>query len=488
MNDSSPSPKAQPQGSIHERLTRGRRRQILLTVAIGTFMAPLDSSVVNIALPTIGAHFDATLAVVEWVIMAYLLMISSLLLIFGRLGDLYGHKKIYISGFVVFTIGSLMCALAPSITLLILFRGFQAIGAGMLMAMGPAIITDVAPPSERGKFLGVIAVSVSIALTAGPVVGGLLTDHFGWPSIFFINIPIGILVSILAYRVLPDSGGRQAQPFDLKGAVTAFLALAFILIPLSYTEKLGWKNPYILGALAAGLGLLLFFIYLESRIRHPMVDLTLFRNRLFSMGNLSALLNYMAMFSVILIMPFYLQQLRELSPSQAGLFLIPTPLTTMIIAPLSGAVSDRVDTRYISSLGMAVTTLGLWLLSGLKADSPVSMIVASMVVVGIGSGMFQTPNNSAIMGAVPVNRRGIASGMLAIMRNLGMVLGVAVSGAIFSSRRAYLTELFASQGLAGLELKSQAFTGAMNITFMAGVVIAGIGIVTSLIRGCAAAK
>ncbi len=467
----------------YEQLSRTRRRQVLLSVAIGTFMAPLDSSVVNIALPSISQYFQASLAVVEWVILAYLVMISSLLLVFGRLGDLYGHKKIYILGFVIFTAGSLLCGLAPSIKLLIVFRAIQAVGAGMLMAMGPAIVTNVSLPQERGKSLGIIAVSVSIALAAGPVLGGVLTDKFGWPSIFLINIPIGILASIIAYRIIPDFKGREVQPFDIKGAVTAFTALISILIPLSYAEKFGWKNPYIISMLVTGIVLLIFFVYLEKRVKHPMVDLSLFRNRLFSMSNLSALLNYTAMFSVVLIMPFYLQQLRSLPPSKAGLLLIPMPLTTMLIAPLSGALSDRVDTRYISSLGMVITTLGLGLLSYLRIDSRYSSIILILIIVGIGSGMFHTPNNSAVMGSAPANRRGIASGILAIMRNLGMVLGVAISGAIFSSHRNYLIRLMETQGLSGVELKVQAFTGAMHLTFLVAAGIAATGILTSLVRG-----
>jgi len=179
--------------SLYNELSARRRLQILAAIAIGNFMAPLDSSVVNIALPAIRTFFQTSLGTVEWVVMSYLLVISSLILIYGRMGDLYGHKKIYLSGFAVFTIGSLLCGLAPNILALIIFRALQAIGAGMMMAMGPAIITNITPPQHRGKALGVMGMTVSIALTAGPVLGGFLTATFGWASIFFINIPIGIL-------------------------------------------------------------------------------------------------------------------------------------------------------------------------------------------------------------------------------------------------------------------------------------------------------
>lgn len=478
-----PDSAAQQAPPLHEQLSRARRRKILAAIGIGTFMAPLDSSVVNIALPSISTYFHASLATVEWVVMAYLLVISSLLLTFGRLGDLYGHKRIYITGFVIFTVGSFLCGLSPTIINLIVFRAMQAIGAGMLMAMGPAIITDITPPQERGKALGIIAVAVSVALAAGPVVGGILTDTLGWPSIFYINLPIGILASFLAYRVIPDLQGREAQPFDIKGAVTIFFALLFILLPLSYTEKVGWGNPYVLGGLTVGVILLGFFIRLENRINFPMMDLTLFKNRLFSMSNLSALLSYIALFTIFLLMPFYLQQLRGLSPSQAGLLMIPAPLTTMFIAPLAGTLSDRTDTRYIASLGMAIMTVGMVILSTLRADSGIAVIIVGMIVVGIGSGMFQTPNNSAIMGAVPANRRGIASGLLAAMRNLGMILGVAVAGTVFTNRMGYLSNTLAEQGLAGLELKTQAFTGALHLTYLVAAAITAAAVFTSLVRG-----
>lgn len=468
---------------LYNDLSTGRRLQILSAIAIGTFMAPLDSSVVNIALPTIRTSFNTSLGMVEWVIMSYLLVISSLILTYGRLGDLFGHKKIYLSGFAIFTSGSLLCGLAPSILALIIFRALQAIGAGMMMAMGPAIITNITPPQHRGKSMGVVAVSVSVALTVGPVVGGFLTAAFGWPSIFYINIPIGILGSLWAWKVIPSMRGRVVEPFDIKGAILIFVSLLAMLIPLSYTEQFGWRNPYILGSLAAGIILLLVFIFVEKSVKYPMVDLTLFRNRLFAMGNISALLNFVSSFAVILIMPFYLQQLRLMTAEHAGLLLIPTPLATMIAAPIAGAISDKVDSRYISSLGMAINAVGLWMLSRLQVDSSELGIVVILIVIGIGVGMFQTPNNSAVMGSVPPNRRGIGSGLLVNMRNIGMVLGVAVSGALFGSRQDYLNRILAAQGTPAPEAKIQSFIGAMQFTFMFAAVLALVAVFTSLVRG-----
>lgn len=466
-----------------QSLTKSRRFQILSAVAIGTFMGPLDSSVVNIALPNIREYFQTSLGTVEWVVMSYLLVISSLLLTYGRLGDMFGHKKIYMIGFILFTIGSLLSAISPSILTLILFRAFQAIGAGMMMAMGPAIVTDIAPPKERGKFMGIIAISVSIALTTGPVLGGFLTTHFGWQSIFYINLPIGIIGYWWAKKVIPESNHSGEQHFDIKGAVVLFLSLTSLLFSLSYTEKVGWSNPYIIGLLVAGLFLLVLFIYIEKRVDHPMVDLSIFNNRLFSMGNLSSLLSFVAQFSVILLMPFYLQQLLKLQPSEAGLLFIPMPLTMLLVAPISGVISDRIDSRYISSFGMVITALGMWQLSLLHIESTRLSMILGMITVGLGIGMFQTPNNSAVMGSVPKNRLGIASSMLATMRNMGMVLGVAISGAIFTSQQNHLTNVLSAKGLTGAELKIEAFTGAFHLTFLVAALLAVIAVFTSLVRG-----
>ncbi|HBE80070.1 MAG TPA: MFS transporter, partial [Firmicutes bacterium] len=406
-----------------------RKRATLLAVAIGTFMGALDSSVVNLVLPNIGSYFHTTLSLVEWTIIAYLLVISSLLLAYGRLGDMYGHKQIYLLGFIIFTIGSLVCGLAKTIALLIIFRAFQAVGAGMLMAMGPAIVTDTVAPRDRGRALSVTAVAVACALTIGPVIGGFLTTAFGWQSIFFINIPIGIGGFLLAQRTIPRNDERTVQPFDPIGAVIIFAALISILLPLSLVEELGWTNFWILLFIGIGLGLMVGFGFWERHIDYPLFDIRLFRNKLFAMSNISALLNYMAQNTIILLIPFYLQRLRGLPPNQAGLLYLPMPLATMMVAPISGTLSDRMDSRYISSAGMAIMAVGMGMLSYLKANSSDVFMMAGLIVVGFGIGLFQTPNNSAIMGAVPRDKTGVASGMLATMRNIGIVLGVAVSGA-----------------------------------------------------------
>jgi len=457
--------------------------QIIIVVSIGTFMGALDSSIVNISLPSISNYFKINLITVEWIVLSYLIVISSLLLMFGRLGDLYGHKKVYVIGFAIFTIGSLLCALAPNIILLIIFRAFQAIGAGMLMSMGPAIITINTHPKNRGKSLGVIAIAVSVALSLGPVLGGFLTTYFGWRSIFFINIPIGIVAFIWALKALPQKDEKTAKTFDYAGAILLFVSISLIIFPISVIDQFGFKNPFILGCFIIGIIVMIIFIFIENKIKHPILDFSLFKNRLFSMGNLSLLLNYMAQFIITLILPFYLIQLRNMQESSAGLILIANPVVVMIFTPLSGYLSDRFDTRYISSAGMLLISVGLFLLSTLNQNSSIITIILYAALVGFGIAMFQTPNNSAIMGSVPPDRRGTASSMLATMRNMGMVFGVALSGTLFTYRQNYLNKILEAKGINGIELSSQAFIGAMRFTFIIGGILAVIAVITSLIRG-----
>jgi EmrB/QacA subfamily drug resistance transporter len=457
--------------------------QIIFIVALGTFMSALDASIVNISLPVMSKYFNVSLTTVEWVILSYLIIITSLLLTFGKLGDLYGHKKIFNIGLIVFTLGSLFCALSPSIIILIAARLLQAVGAGMLMSMGPAIITVNTPVKDRGKSLGIIAVSVSIALILGPVIGGILTSYFGWQSIFYINLPIGIATLIWAILILPASKSAERIPFDFAGAIILFFSLVAIISPLSFAQKIGWASPYIISALAAGLALFVIFFIVEYKAKYPMLDLKLFKNRLFTMANISLMLNFIAQYSITLIMPFYLIQLRGFEPSKAGLLMITAPAVVLIAAPLSGFLADKIDTRFISSAGMLFATVGMFLISTLKADTSIAVMVFYFSVIGLGIGFFQTPNNSAIMGSVEPNCRGVASSMIAAMRNLGMVLGVAISGSVFSSRIDYLQKALRAQSLNPEQIRIGSFTGALQTTFIIAGILSGIAIFVSLIRG-----
>ena len=458
-------------------------RWILTTTAISGFMSALDSSIVNLIMPNLCKYFNTSISTIEWTTMAYLLVISCLVLTFGRLGDIYGHKKIYLLGYIFFISGSLLCSLASSVWVLIVFRMFQAIGASMLLAVSTAIITLAVSAQSRGKALSISAIAMGSATVMGPILGGFLATIFGWRSIFFINIPIGLIGLWIAERFIPCQSERSNQSFDLGGAGLLLVSLIVILLPLSLVEKLGWKNPMLLTSFGIGLCFIIIFILFERRTVNPLLELDLFHNRLFSLGTLSTLLSFMAQFTIVLVVPFYLLDLQGLSPTQAGMLFLPMPITIILVAPLSGILSDQMDSRYISSAGMGMMTLGMWQLSNLTANSNNIVLTIALITAGLGHGLFHTSNNSAVMGSVTKRKRGVASGMLAMMRNIGMILGIGISTAIFTSTRDWLTVALKSQGFSGLLLTQMAFERALHITCLAGAIFAFAAVFTSLIKG-----
>lgn len=462
--------------------TADQRWKTMTAVGLGTFMAALNASIVNIALPYIGSAFNASLGSTEWVIMSYLLVISSLLLTFGRLGDLYGHRPVYLAGLFLFTVGSALCALAPTILALVACRIFQGFGAGMVMALGPALLTAVFPPQERGKALGLLGTTVAAALALGPTIGGLLLHCLDWRYIFLINIPIGLLALLWSQRVL-IRGHRRQQPFDWGGAVTIFVALGTLLLALSYGQEWGWSSYPVLALLVtAGVGLA-FFLWHEGRTPNPMVPLALFQNRIFNAANVSQLLNFIVQYTVVFLLPFYFKDVLRLDPASGGLLLSSFPIVMMIVAPLAGALSDRIGSRSLAAAGMGVGAISLLLLATLDVDSSAAAIVWPLLILGLGNGIFQAPNNSAIMGSVPREQQGLAGGFVASMRNIGMVVGVALAGAVFNTRLAAHRADLATGGLAGSMLQDQAFVAALHDAMLVAAALGLAGVATSLVRG-----
>jgi EmrB/QacA subfamily drug resistance transporter len=449
-------------------VTARARWGVLLAIGLGTFMSALDGSVVNIILPVVRQQFSASVAAVEWVLTVYLLVISGLLLSVGRLGDLRGHRSVYAAGFLVFLLGSALCGLSPSVSFLIGARGVQAIGAAMLMANAPAILTKSFPAEMRGRALGLQATMTYLGLTIGPSIGGWLATALGWRWVFYINLPVGLGALLLALRFVPrDSGNGARQAFDLRGAVTFALGLVSLLLALNQGHAWGWTSPATIGLMVGSVILLLVFLCMERTALAPMLDLSLFGRRTFSAAAGSALLNYVCVYVLLFLLPFYLLQARGLSTAQAGLLLTAQPLTMAIVAPLSGSVSDRIGTRLPSVLGMGLLAVGLFLLSGLAADTPSLVFVAMLGAAGLGIGIFVSPNNSALMGAAPAHRQGIAAGVLALARNVGMVIGVGIAGAI------YTTVLSHSGGS-----ETAAILDAVRVSYLlaAGIAVAGMGV------------
>lgn len=412
---------------------------VLATLAFGTFMATLDSSIVNIALPTIRRELEAGDSV-EWVVLSYLLTTTSTLLIMGKLSDWLGRKNLYITGFGIFVLGSLLCGLSWNIASLVGFRVVQGLGAAMIFAIGPAIISDTFQPAERGQALGLMGAIVAAGSSTGPVVGGLLLGKFGWASIFFVNVPIGLLAIWRASVVLPASSRQERGAFDLVGAGLFLVGVVTLLTGLDFgpEPEYGWSHPLVMGLLGSGLVLLAGFIFWESRTPTPMLQLSLFRVRPYTSAILAALLGFMASGGNLFVIPFYLQQMLHYTPQHAGLVLLAGPLTLSVVAPIGGYLSSRVPTRWLASTGLLLTAAGYFSLSFLQTDWSWHNVVWRTALVSLGFALFQSPNSSSALNASPLNQRGVASSMIAFMRNMGLVVGIALGAAVwYSTRNSY---------------------------------------------------
>lgn len=406
---------------------------VLAAVGVGTFMSALDASIVGSLLPTLGRALAATEAQIEWVATVYLLVVSGVLLIVGRLGDLRGHKDVYVAGFVGFVLSSALCGLSGSLHLLVAFRALQALSAAMLFANAPAILTASFPPQERGRALGLQATMTYLGLSVGMPLGGLLATRLGWPSIFFVNVPVGALGFWLSQRNIARDRPSGAPPrFDVVGAALFFVGLLSLLLALNQGHAWGWRSPPVLGLAAAAAAALAAFVAVERRRPEPMLDLSLFARRAFSGAVFSAMVSYVAQFAVIYLLPYYLQS-RGLGPLASGLVMVSQPVMMMIAAPVAGTLSDRLGTRGPVVLGLVLLAAGLLLLSAVGPATPLARVVLANAVAGLGFGCFVAPNNSRLLGAAPPQRRGIASGVLAAARNTGMVLGVGLAAAIYTT-------------------------------------------------------
>jgi len=460
----------------HAEPQYARRYAVLSAIMLGNIMGPIDASIVNVILPTIADFFGASIASAQWVPMVYLLTISSLLLLYGRLGDIFGYKRVYLLGLGGFIVASALCGLSPTIHSLILFRGLQGLAAGTMMAVPYAILTASFPPTQRGRALGINAISVSAGLAIGPSLGGFITSVLTWRFAFLINIPIGICGLLWARRVIPDLRG-QAGKLDLFGAATAFVSLLALLLFVNRSQGLG---------LSAGSGMMLSvavlagvtFVWVERRSPQPMLDLGLFRDLRFSFANLGALLNFVSQYVMVFVTPFYLQRVLHYPPRILGLIMTAFPLAVMAVAPFSGAVSDRIGTRGPACAGAAACALSLVLMGLLPPTARARDVVWRLALFGLGTGLFQSPNNSAVMGSVPRPHLGVASGILATMRNMGMVLGVAAGGAALY---AFVAPEILEKSSLGMP-EALVFLRGLRYAYTAGAVATGLAAVASLVR------
>lgn len=400
-------------------------------------MSPLDASIANVALPTIGRAFRTPVDNTEWVLVAYMLVTASTLVLFGRLGDLIGQKRVYTIGFAIFGGASLACAFSPAFWGLVGARAVQGVGSAMLMSSSPAIITDAFPGTQRGRAIGLNGAAVAVGLSTGPLLGGVILTYWDWRWIFLINVPISVVALLVCAFVLRREEHKDER-FDFVGAGLAFTTLFAISLALSRAHAWGWGSPRTIACLIyAGIGVAAF-LNVERRVAAPMLDLRLFQNRTFAFSILGATIFFCAMYCVVFTIPLTAQVSLGKSALQAGFLLLPVSVLNVVLAPVAGALSDRVPARYVSTAGAICFLAGSVLLAVQPPHPALWFLYLSLFVGGAGTAVFSQPNNSTIMGTAPAERRGIAAGMLATARTTGQLLGISIAGAIYFLRSAQL--------------------------------------------------
>jgi len=402
---------------------------VLLVATMASFIFPFMASSVNIALPSLGKELSMDAVTLGWIATAYLLSSATFLVPFGRIADIYRRKKIFICGIVIFTLSSLFAGMASSTTMLISFRVLQGIGGAMLAGTAVALLTTVYPANKRGRVLGINVAATYIGLSIGPVLGGVLTQHLGWRSIFFLSALLGLaVIGVVLWKLKGEWTGAKGERFDFAGSIIYSLGL----VALVYGFTLLPAMPGVWLIVGGIIGLSAFTRW-EMRTRSPVLDISLFRNsRAFTFSNLAALINYSATYAVSFLISLYLQYLKGFNPETAGLILVAMPAMQAIFSPLAGRLSDRIEPRLIASAGMALTTVGLIIFIFLNEETPLAFIIGNLILMGLGFALFSSPNTNAVMSSAPKMAYGVASATLATMRQIGMVLSMGVAMLLFA--------------------------------------------------------
>ena len=466
------------QGEATENFTKTSKRVALTVATFGAFMTPFDGSVVTLALPSIGRELGGDVVSLGWVATAYVLGLTICVIPFGRLADIRGRGRVYALGVALFTLASAICGLAPSLNTLIATRFVQGVAAAMMAGNSIALLTSVFPANERGKVLGINTGTVYIGLSVGPSLGGFLVEHFGWRSVFYVNVPIGAVVVFLAlFKLQREKVDAKAERMDPIGIVTYGLALFMILLGLTLSESHVSALPRIL--LVSGFAALALFIFFETRVASPLLDIRLFKNTPFAFSTITALLNYSSVFGVSFVLSLYLQLVPGFDAAQAGLIMLVQPVMMAGFSPLGGWLSDRVEPRIVASIGMSIVSASIFALALLDAASPWWDIALRLMVLGIGYAFFSSPNTNATMSSVDRKQYGIAAAILSTMRFTGQAVSLAVATSVLSANLGGITV----SGRSGTQVPVDAFMKGMRnaLTILAGVCVAGV--FTSLVRG-----
>lgn len=412
-------------------LSAGSRWRAFAAISLGVLVTTIDASIVNIALPAIGHDFHVDLSAVSWVNLAYLLGVTGTLLSLGRLADLIGRRRIYVSGFALFTLAALLCGLAPSLYVLIAFRTLQAIGASMMFANALAILSTCFPPNQRGKAFGLAAAFASAGVGIGPSLGGGLVSALSWRWVFWSYTPIALIGSLVAWRGLPkDAPGQRDESFDVPGTLLSFVFMTSLVLSLKF---LPGGSPvvgslFVLLALSGGFALVVH----ERKIKSPLVSPVFVTDPVLRTSTIDAFMGYLALYIYVLLLPFFLIDYAGHSAALTGLILTAEPAVSIFTGPLGGRLSDRFGSRKLVLTGLGITAIGLWALSDLSLDSTAWDAIWRVALIGLGFGLFYTPNNSALIGAAPANQLGVATGIASVASNLGMAGGVALGSAVIA--------------------------------------------------------
>ena len=410
---------------------------IFTIAAIGSFIAMLDSTTVNLALYPMAVDMNVTMSQIQWVVVAYMLILTVFLPFFGKLGDLFAKNKLYTVGFSVFAIGAFLNTTAKSFELLVLYRCIEAVGASIILSNTQAIISSIFTGARRGKALGLNGCIIAIGGVSGPAIGGILIHYFGWHAIFYPSLIIGIVGAFLSYKFLINTAPKKLEnfKFDYKGFIYFTVCLFCLLLAISQGHTWGWSsfNIILLGILALIFGGLFYFR--DHKINYPLINFKLFEIKTFTFGNLAVMMSYIAMFTNTVLLPFFLQELQGYNPLITGLLILPYSFILSIVAPISGRLSGKYGSRYLTLFGAAVYCLSLLLFTLYNQDVSKWQIIFTSGLMGVGNGLFQSPSNNAIMTSVQKSELGIASGILALSRNMGNILGVALTITLFETFR-----------------------------------------------------
>jgi EmrB/QacA subfamily drug resistance transporter len=459
---------------------------VLSVTTIGALMAAIDSTIVILALPDMMVELHADLVEMIWVIMGYILVSTVFLLTFGRIADMLGRVRMYNLGFVVFTVGSALCGISQNAGQLIGARLLQGSGAALLVVNSVAIITEAFPPDERGRALGINAITWGAGGVLGPLLGGFILGAASWRWIFFINVPIGIFGATWAYLALKEQRARRShERFDILGAITFSVGLLAILAALTLGIQAGWTSPPILALFVLFALMLAVFIYWENRTENPVLDFSLFKQRVYNFSVLAAMMQALALFAVQFLIVFYLQAVRGYDPLQAALLLIPLPVLTSITAPFSGRLADRIGARIPATIGLLLQAIALVLFTQLTTTTPLPQIGATLALMGLGGGLFFSPNTSAAMNAAPPNRLGIASGTLVTLRQVGMVTSFALALAVAAASLPtdVMMQLFVGTNVQLGSQVMQQFVVGMRPAFVLSLGLLLVAAGFSLVRG-----